>query len=778
MNILNTLKKSLRQASVFNPDIQVAPACVLWPDHERQWEAVIPQLQSELPELLVLGDYAPELRKGPAIWLRVALAGRVPEIPVSSKHPYILYLPGVSRQELRAIEDCPQHLKPLAELQNRGVIWSQANAKDWTIMAYLVSEHGGLKLDVAKDAETKVALHRSLHRLLDEELNNIKGKRIDRDYLNGLLSGGDQTREVLMWLDKAEAYQAERDPQSWSAFVDACVSQLNFNPETEGLLEGCSRLAQQDGPWMAIWNRFREAPKRYPNIPDVLRNCVPPDELSDALISDVGWPQWNDQQEAELERALLQAATLPAHQTREAILSLEAAHGERRKSVWAELGQAPLATALKYLARLATLSAKPLKANSFEELASLYNKEGWRTDDAVLRALEIPDSTASVNAVRAAIQAMYVPWLQDAARELQQHVSAKGYPMESKWAPNSDDHNGECILFVDGLRFDMARRLATRLTQQGYQVAEEPQWSALPSVTATAKPAVSPVASKICGTDGDQDFQPSLCETGQPLSQYHLRKLLQDAGWSIVEQPPYDRVSGGSGWHEFGDIDREGHAKGWKLAKFMDGLVHEISGRITELLAAGWQRVRVVTDHGWLLMPGGLPKVELPSVLTENKWGRCAILKPGASCDERLYPWYWNPHIDIALADGIGCFKRGVEYAHGGLSLQECYTLQLIIKPNESLTTRPRVSITDVIWRGLRCHVVLDTAVHDVSLDIRLQAAVSGSSVVTRLKNIQHEDTASVIIEDDALEGTKAVILLMDQTGRVITELKTTIGGD
>ena len=47
----------------------------------------------------------------------------------------IIYLPGVSRATLRATEDCPQELKPLAELQYRGVIWSQANCKDWTVAA-------------------------------------------------------------------------------------------------------------------------------------------------------------------------------------------------------------------------------------------------------------------------------------------------------------------------------------------------------------------------------------------------------------------------------------------------------------------------------------------------------------------------------------------------------------------------------------------------------------------------------------------------------------------
>ena len=66
----------------------------------------------------------------------------------------ILYLPGVSRQELRAVAECPPVLMPLAELQYRGAIWSQVNHKDWTVLAFLQSADGGLSLDVARNTAT------------------------------------------------------------------------------------------------------------------------------------------------------------------------------------------------------------------------------------------------------------------------------------------------------------------------------------------------------------------------------------------------------------------------------------------------------------------------------------------------------------------------------------------------------------------------------------------------------------------------------------------------
>lgn len=83
-----------------------------------------------LPQLLVLDAYQPELRTGPAIWLKCAIVGLLTEVQIDGVP--VLYLPGVSRAELRAIESCPRDLQPWAELQYRGVFWSQPNAKDLT----------------------------------------------------------------------------------------------------------------------------------------------------------------------------------------------------------------------------------------------------------------------------------------------------------------------------------------------------------------------------------------------------------------------------------------------------------------------------------------------------------------------------------------------------------------------------------------------------------------------------------------------------------------------
>jgi hypothetical protein len=775
--VSSKLVQAIRAASVFNPEVQVVPACILWPDHDRQWEAVIPRLRGDLPELLVLGDYAPEKRTGPAIWLRCVIAGKAEDVVLPAYRPPILYLPGVSRQDLRAVESCPDELKPLAELQYRGVIWSQINAKDWTILAFLKSDQGGLGLDVAQDNDAKNAMQLALHRLLDEEVELLRGKRLDKDFFNTLLTGGDPVRDLLQWLDQGDAFQQSRGENEWKAFVEVCKSQLAFNPQNEGVLAGAAKLASRQGPWLAVWDRFCEAPKRYPSLPAQIRKCqLPAFDLFADIDTAGGWPQWNEAQEGDLRQALMGLGNVPSHESRKTILELENQHGRRRQLVWAELDEASLVLALEPLSILAETTKNGLAAGTVEDLAARYGSHGWRADDAVLRALAPVNNAQDLDAVTVAIRAIYLPWAEESARHLQKGWVQGRTRKGEREAP--DKGEVQCILFVDGLRFDCAKRLAEMLERDGLQVAEKPAWAALPTVTGTGKPAVAPIHSVSGIAEEPEPFN------FEPITPYQFKKLLADNGWTVLEKnhpcpSPSSEVLPKL-WVEFGDIDHEGHDRGWKLAKQIDALLGEIRGRIAALLAVGWKSVRVVTDHGWLLLPGGLPKIDLPSALADTKWGRCAAVKPGASVEERLYPWYWNPHQHFALADGISCFRRGEEYAHGGLSLQECLTLELTVARGAPGGAAISVEFTDVVWKGLRCTVVVDGQFSGCIVDIREHPGDPDSSVLLgkKAKPFKENGTASLVVENEELEGREAALVLLDANGGLVAQASTVIGGE
>ena len=774
MRIEDHFLKAIRSAAVFNPEVQVAPACILWPDKERQWEAMIPRLQLQIPELCALGDYVPEKRQGPAIWLRCLIADTLDDVRIPNGVTPIIYLPGVGRQDLRAVESCPELLRPLAELQYRGVIWSQINAKDWTILAFLKSDQGGLGLDVAQDNDAKQAMQLALHRLLDEDVDLLRGKRLDRDYFNTLLTGGDPIRDLLQWLDQGDAFKQSRGETEWRAFIAVCKSQLGFNPETEGQLTGAAKLAAHDGPWSPVWERFCEAPRRYPNIPGLIRRTSLP---SDLFADRTGWPQWNEKQEEELGTALGKSTTVPPHEARKNIRELERKHAARRQSVWAELGNAPLAKALAHLSRVAEICEQPLAVGGVSDMVAIFTTSGWEADDAVLRALAEVEAP-QLAAVSAAINAIYKPWAEDAARRLQKLVDEGGYPGRklAELKPTSPAH-GELILFVDGLRYDLAQRLVALLETDGYEVERLPVWSALPSVTATAKPAVTPVAHQIIGSEVNADFEASVKETGQSLKGgYHLDRLLKEAGWRVLERNDVPAPTG-SAWCEFGAIDHEGHDRGWMLSKQVDSLLEEIRKHVRALLDGGWTTVRIVTDHGFLLMPGGLPESHLPTSLCDNTWGRCAALKPGAQSAEAMHPWFWNPSLCFALADGISCYGKKREYTHGGISFQECYTLHLTVRSKRPAFSLQNVEITDATWKGLRLAVAVDGVFEGLHLDVRMHPGDPSSSIVMNPKPLKNNGTGSVVVSDDSLQSKDACIVLITGNGELVAQRPTLIGG-
>ena len=406
MQVLESLIRSIRSAATHNPDVQAAPACILWPDGDRQWETIIPRLQSQMPELLRLGDYSPDNRIGPAIWMRCVIANLMKEVSIPSGYTPVLYLPGFTRQDLRAVETCPDALKPLAELQFRGVIWSQVNAKDWTVLAYLKSNQGGLGLDVAQDMDAKQAMLLSLFRILDEDVEILCGRHLDRDYFNTLLSGGDPVRDLLQWLDQGDAFKAARDENTWRGFVEVCKSQLGFDPENDGPLKAAALLAYRKGAWEGVWGRFCEAPTRYLNVPSWLRKTSPPQDLYEDRSA---WPQVNEKAELSLRQTLAQLATSTPQDARKKILLAESEHGVRRDQVWAELKESPLAQALQHLAVVAKVTKQSLAAGDLVDMAAAYQAAGWAADAAAIAAIGCVQKPDDMKAVETALQTVYLP---------------------------------------------------------------------------------------------------------------------------------------------------------------------------------------------------------------------------------------------------------------------------------------------------------------------------------------------------------------------------------
>lgn len=772
--VLSRLANALGKAATGNSHAAVPTTVVLWPDKERLWESVLERAMTVMPELVVLGSYQPERRRGPAIWLKCVVARSLSIVPTGAVP--VVYLPGVSRADLRAIESCARDLQPLAELQYRGAFWSQANAKDWTPSAFLTSKNGGLGLNVAQDKATQEALGQALKAgvLLDQRVDSLKERQINAEWLYSLLAPN-PTRDLLVWLNDPDSARSRWEGVRWDVFAKLCKSEFGVDPVSDGALVAAELLAKTEGKWKAVAELYRDSYTSFPNVFNLLATVQPPQMgLFPDLDKLAGYPLANEQSESALRIALLACAPMDAQQARTAILDAEKEHGIRRSWLWSRMGRSPLAAALAHLSKVAELSATVPIGQTPAELAASYQQSGWQVDDAALLALGSVHLRSDVDAVSAALRAVYLPWVEEAAKRLQEAIKVAGglTPLSTESA--GEQSAGTCTLFVDGLRFDVAGRLRERLSGLG-ETSLFTRWTSLPSVTASGKAWCSPVAAQVSGAADAVEFEPRVASDGKPLSGHNFRKLLAEHGVQSLDKHETGDPQGRA-WTETGDLDHYGHEHGVRLARDLETQLDQVVERVGELCQAGWKRIRIVTDHGWLLLPGGLPKTELPKHQAETRWGRCAVLKDTAHGTPLTFGWDWCKDVQVAYAPGVASFKAGDEYAHGGISLQECLVPVLELKVTASATTELMVTIKAVTWKGLRCVVEVDTTSPGLKVDIRTKPALANTSLAANTKSVDG-GKANIAVDDDDHMGSAAVVVVLGPTGEVLQKQATTVGG-
>jgi PglZ domain len=771
MLVIDSLVNAIKEAKKYNSNNQIAPAAVLWTDKDRQWEVVIHKIQALLPELIILGTYAPDQLTGPVIWLKCVLAGTLPELRLPDNTLPVIYLPGVSRSDLRAIESCPTWLQGLAELQYRGVFWSQLNGKDWSVNAFLTSKSGGLGLSVAKDDSTQKALLRALDPLLfDKKLEHLKNSHLESNNFNQMLMSTPD-KDLLTWMNDPLSIKATWKGNKWETFVELCTKEFNFSPDKDGELVAAEALCKNQAAWIGVWQRFLETYHLYPKLPALLAKVNKPSDLfTDAST----YLQYTLTEESILESSLLKISELSAVDARKELLNLETIHAERRLWIWSQMGYTPLANTLKHLAIIADLSATIPGGLSPQEMSERYQSHYWQVDQACLDALKSVSNHKHQEIIKSVLSVIYTPWLTQVNQVFQSLITTKGYPgtQEVNEAVAEYSVSGECVFFIDGLRFDIAHTLLDKLKAYHFDVTLTANWSALPTVTSTAKAAVTPINRLITGRSTDVDFQPSLKNSDKAYSHYYLKKLLQDEGWQFIASDETGDPSG-KAWTEYGDIDKAGHAKQLKLAHCIEALLTDITERILELASVGWRHIRIVTDHGWLLVPDELPKVSLPKQATETRWGRCAQLKESASFDGLVVAWHWNPAVSIAMAPAISSFIAGKHYEHGGLSLQECITPVLNIISQVSPANQATALIKTTKWLGLLCKVQVETT-DKVYAVLRTKPADDNSNICPVKPIIK--GSCSLMVENEDLAGSSVVLVLLDASGQLLAKQATIVG--
>jgi hypothetical protein len=762
---LTALIQALRTAADYDPRVESPPEAVLWCDPHREFVPLLPALRQATPNLLTLGDYDPARRQGPAIWLRAALGRAIPEVVWEGDAPAILYLPGVARETLRAAEDCPQPLQLLAWFVVGGTLFGHANSRDWTLRGFLSSKpaYGGLGLDVAQDEATRDALATAAPRLFEIPLLELKNRRLDAPWLHTLLVP-DLEEDTLAWLGGRLTPQT--DPPRFAAFRARANAELKVDPAKMTSTMAAARLLRRENGWARVWDRFAAGGRGFhEDVAAILAKVEPPDLLSaDARF----YATANARQENALRSALAKLADADERTAREKVALLAEEHAERCEGPWAARGQARLAEAVRHLGHLADVPALPTQ--TAQSLANAYAATGWEADDAAIRALEAvapkaeADGVATLrddrNAVVGVLRALYAPRLQREAQSLQGLV-ASGVPVSQKAAESN------AVLFIDGLRMDIAHRLAALLRMQGAMVDLGWRWTGFPSVTATCKPLASPAASRLHGADAAEGFEP-LAPDGKSATHTVLMRELAALGWRTEATIlPTDRC-----WIEAGHFDKDGHEQ---QSRMVDGIAAALSAVAAEALrlVRSGRRLRITTDHGWLLLPGGLPVANLPAGMTETRWRRCAIVKENAAATAMQLPWSWNPAVAVATAPGAHVFISGAEYAHGGISPQESIVPEMFVMP---LAPPRHAVIVDVEWSGLRVRLRAEGA-EGLLADLKLGPDGEGESIADKPRELDADGRTSLLIPDDTLVSKPAMLELREPGGKVVATRGVIVGG-
>jgi hypothetical protein len=770
-SIYDKVIQALKQAENHNSNLMVRPEVILWPDPENQWADVIGILQKDLPQLLIYGDYDPTIKQGPSIWLKCMIARMLPEANWENGSIPIIYLPGIAKSDLRNVEEAGLYFQPLIEYQYTGVLFLQENGREWSILAFVENPVNGLGVKATKDSETKEALKKALPTIF-QDTDVFQGKTlIDAEFLNNLLFP-DLIPNILKWMCKGDGFLSQMEKGKRDVFVNLCKNQYDFEPKAQDIKAISEKLGSQKGNWKYVWQLYATAPKKYPEIEELLRLAKPAD-LGEGIfgVPEESWPQVNEDAESNLLAELKKTAKLAPKEASKKLKGLAESHAKRLGWIWNELGKSPLANANQHLAAMANLCVEPFPSSTISDLKTYYEASGYMADQHMRKAYAVVRSEKDKEVVKSIIQLVYQPWLEN-INILFQKLLEKDTSIFS--GQKASEETEGFVLFVDAFRYELAHEFADRLKKLKYQVALNSSWSAIPSLTPTAKPNVSPVSISVSQNSSIKDFRPQL-STGKDLQTAAFREQLAANGFRHIRKTndidPFVKS-----WQEIGDIDTKGHNEQSEMVKYIESLFEQIQETIDLAFDKGVKRVKIVTDHGWLLMPGGLPKTQLNEGLTETRWGRCALIKNGAVTNLLHLPWRWNSSIFIAYAPGINFFKANEEYAHGGISIHECLVPEMIIEnPNVNSI---EADIKVVKWVNLKVTVQTNDVPDGFKIDIRTKYNDVNTSVLeSSSKDKLISGNSVTLMVDDAYEDQSATIVLMDANDRILDKKPTTIGG-
>lgn len=486
-------------------------------------------------------------------------------------------------------------------------------------------------------------------------------------------------------------------------------------------------------------------------------------------------------------------ARLSGRDLLEAFATMAAGLARHAAGFWGASNTHPAALPWDELLRLsqaagAVIDASPTRewANPAEAIA-WYTGGGWRLDDAgeeILRNLRrtTPELLALIAPLRAAFRARWEDTLlRWSALWLAAGCPLPTLPTAGEWLRTRlPDSRPTAILMVDALRYDLAASLAARINaaEGAARASLAAARAPLPSITALGMAMALPVPEPELEADivggkwlvrhRGRPENLALAAGRRTWWQTHggvaAEYVMTLADLHAHHPPPpssgrtrlvvYDSA-----------IDMLGHDDELE-AQGSDVVVDRYAALVRRLYEAGWSRILVTTDHGFILWPGSQETSTPAPALDPTYSTRRALAYPAQvtlAGPQALAPGgRWR----VALSSGAACFRTygGLGYFHGGAALQEwiipCLALEWPVQAQpvmveveplpQVLSQRPRVTLA-VRRHSLLVEDAIARPVDVVMRDTQSHAILFRSPIVTATP-----DRDQLVITLTAIEGTSA----------------------
>jgi hypothetical protein len=399
---------------------------------------------------------------------------------------------------------------------------------------------------------------------------------------------------------------------------------------------------------------------------------------------------------------------------------------ERRdKLFWGRIGRAPFWRPLELASRLYEGSRKAISEaealSSIDDFTEKYSAgDGWWRLD--LCTLELAASCdALTNRER-------VAFVDSAFRAYGDYVNRANVMFlalvqRSAWRPETCQFwtrfavgkGKTAVLFVDALRFDMARRLSSSLPSYEFNVVLTTLKAPVPSVTEIAMSALLPGAEGLEIAIEGSKLHVLLDNQDVSNRTDRLVWLQQHSGRSarFVELDEVEKIDTASvdllvvtsrEVDEFGTFAADLHPKG-----LLD-LLEEISKSIRYLKEHGFERILVSTDHGFLFVPPSVQVNYLDAPRSKICKRRFAVGGISEGCVvKKAHELGFEGEEVFAFPIGLSVFAIQGEtgsFLHGGLSLQECLVPILEIT---GIATGQKISVTMEVPPQLTTRLALVT---------------------------------------------------------------------